>query len=129
MKVILDTHIWLWYMLGDKQLPSSHREMIADENVELWLSPISIWEAHLLIERERLSIRESAAAWIKRALQLLPVREAGLTFAIARRSRMLAVSHQDPADRFIAATAIELDIPLLTADKRLKDCSDLNCID
>jgi PIN domain nuclease of toxin-antitoxin system len=129
MKVILDTHIWLWYLLGDKQLSTSHREMITDENVELWLSPISIWEAHLLIERERLSIKESPALWIKKALQLLPVREASLTFAIARRSRTFTVTHQDPADRFIAATALELDIPLLTADKRLKDCSDLNCID
>ena len=128
MKVLLDTHVWLWYLLGDKKLSSTYRDLIDDDKVELWLSPISVWEAHLLIEEERLPVTEPAAVWIKKALQVLPMRDAGMTFAIAKRSRAVQLPHRDPADRFIAATSIEMAMPLLTVDKRLRDCSELNCI-
>ena len=43
MKVLLDTHIWLWYLLGDERLPAEHRRTIEDRQVELWLSAISLW--------------------------------------------------------------------------------------
>jgi len=56
------------------------------------------------------------------------VREAGITFAIALRSRALVLFHQDPADRFIGASSIELKASLLTADERLRTCSDLYCV-
>jgi len=125
---LLDTHVWLWYLLGDDRLSATQREMITNEKVELWLSPVSIWEAHLLIERERLSVADPPAIWLRKALQLLPVREANLNFAIAVRSRALPFTHQDPADRFIAATAMEMKVPLITADERLRACPELNCI-
>jgi len=54
MKVLLDTHIWLWYLLGNQQLPIRLQTVIADPKTQLWLSPISIWEtlatvdAHLI---------------------------------------------------------------------------------
>lgn len=128
MKVVLDTHVWLWHLLGDERLSARQWELITDKKVELWLSPVSIWETHLLIERERLLISEPAALWLKKALQLLPVREAGLSFAIAMRSRALSLTHQDPAGRFIAATALEMKAPLVTSDERLRACPELNCI-
>jgi len=128
VKVLLDTHIWLWYLLGDDRLSRTHRNIIDDETVDLSLSSISIWEAHLLIEKQRLPVTEAPGVWIWNALQTLQVREAGITFAIALRSRSLALSHQDPADRFIGATSIELKAPLLTADERLRACSDLHCL-
>jgi PIN domain nuclease of toxin-antitoxin system len=116
MKAMLDTHVWLWYLLGDERLSPRIREIIGDDEVELWLSPVSIWEAHLLIERERLPVTEPPSLWVKKALRLLPVREASLTFAIAVRSRAVSLTHQDPVDRFIAATAPEMSLPLLTVD-------------
>ena len=88
MTVLLDTHIWLWYLLGDGRLSQSHRN----------LRPIN----------------EAPGVWVRNALQTLQVREAGI--AIALRSRSLALSHQDPADRFIGATSIEMKAPLLTMD-------------
>jgi PIN domain nuclease of toxin-antitoxin system len=56
------------------------------------------------------------------------VREAPLTFAIAEQSRLVSLPHQDPADRFIAATAIEMKIPLVTSDERLTQCESLRCL-
>ena len=128
MKVLLDTHVWLWYLLGDDRLSLTHRNIIDDETVDLLLSSISVWEAHLLIEKQRLPISEAPEVWIWNALRTLQVREAGITFAIALRSRSLALPHHDPADRFIGATSIEMKAPLLTADERLLACSDLHCL-
>ncbi|MCC6590294.1 MAG: type II toxin-antitoxin system VapC family toxin [Bryobacterales bacterium] len=128
MKAILDTHVWLWYLLGDERLTDEQRQCIEDESVELWLSPMSIWETHLLLDRGRIPIAETPARWIDRALQRLAVREAALTHEIAIRSRTVLLEHGDPADRFIAATAVELKAKLLTSDERLLRCTQLECI-
>ena len=128
MKVLLDTHVWLWYLLGDDRLSGAQRHIIEDETTDLVLSSISIWEAHLLIEKNRLPVDEPPGAWIKNALRTLQVREAGVTFAIALRARSLALAHQDPAGRFIAATAVEMNAALLTADERLLACLDVRCL-
>ena len=114
--------------LADDRLSQTHRNIIEDENTELFLSPISIWETHLLIEKNRLPVNEAPGVWIQKALRALPVREAGISFAIALRSRSLTVEHQDPADRFIAATAIEMKASLLTADERLLACAEIRCL-
>jgi PIN domain nuclease of toxin-antitoxin system len=127
MKALLDTHIWIWYLIGDSKLRKSHRKLISNPESEIWLSSMSIWEAHLLIERERLEVNEKPAKWIRTALQSLRVREAPMTFSIALRARSLSLEHQDPADRFIAATSLELGIPLLTNDDRLLRCKELRC--
>ena len=80
-----------------------------------------------LSSKNRLPINEPPGVWIGNALRILQVREAGITFAIALRARSLALEHQDPADRFIAATAIELKASLLTSDERLLACPDVRC--
>ena len=129
MKVLLDTHVWLWCLLADKRLAKTHRALIEDPETEIFLSPISIWEAHLLIERQRLPVNGSATQWVKLALTALPIREARLTFAIAQLSRSLKLTHGDPADRFIAATSAAMKIPLMTADANLLRCADIQCIE
>lgn len=128
MKLLLDTHIWIWYLLGDARLSRTHRTLMEDDDNELLLSSISVWEAHMLIEKKRLVVSTGPAAWIRQALRSVQVRETGITFAIAVRSRALAVEHQDPADRFIAATAIEMKLPLLTADQHLLDFPEIRCL-
>ena len=125
MKALLDTHIWIWYLVGDARLKATHRRVIQDPAAEIWLSAISIWETHMLIERKRLRVRVTPEAWIEQALRTLSVREAPITFRIAALSRRMDIPHSDPADRFIAATAAVMDIPLLTADEALAGCSDI----
>ena len=110
MKLLLDTHIWLWGLLDPDRLTPSVRRA---------LSPISVWEALILVERGRLTVKGSAAEWVEEMVQALPRREAPLTHEIAVASRQLTLSHQDPADRFLAATAKVMDLTLVTADERL----------
>jgi PIN domain nuclease of toxin-antitoxin system len=128
VKVLLDTHVWIWWLLDDKRVRSVHSTILEDPGSDLLLSPISVWEARLLIERQRISVEGTAAQWLESAFRALAVREARLTFAIAERSRTLRLPHGDPADRFIAATAAEMKIPLMTVDKHLLRCPDIQCV-
>lgn len=59
MKILLDTHIWLWYLQGNKKLSSELQEIITDKNNDLCLSPISIWETLMLVEKNRIVINQS----------------------------------------------------------------------
>ncbi len=86
---------------------------------ELWLSPISIWEATLLIEAKRLRIKGDPRAWLQRVVVEVPLNEAPLTHEVAFESHRVGVSHEDPADRFLAATAKVYELVLVTADERL----------
>ncbi len=128
MSYLLDTHIWIWYLLGRKELSRKHKSILESEDSEIWLSPVSVWETHLLIERKRLPIESNASSWLKSAFAALPIREAKLTFSIAERARILKLDHEDPADRFIAATAYELRLTLLSADQRMRECKEIKIV-
>ena len=128
MKLLLDTHIWLWYLLADDRLSGELKSLIANPNTELWLSPIIIWETVILAEKRRISLQPNTSEWINLSLQKLETREAVLNHEIAILSREIALPHQDPADRFIAATAIFYKLTLATVDQNLTGFSWLQTI-
>ena len=121
MRILLDTHIWLWYCLGNHKLTSTMKSAIEDSENELWLSPISVWEALLLAEKGRIMLPPEPISWVRSVLQELELREASLNYEIAILSREIACPHQDPADRFLAATAIYYNLQLATMDQNLID--------
>ena len=90
-------------------------ELSGSEN-ELWLSPVSVWEALTLMQNRRIRV-DNAFAWVETAAEQL--REAPLTQEIVRIGMALPLPHADPADRFLAATAKVLKLTLVTADQRL----------
>lgn len=122
MRLLLDTHIWLWAALEpDRLQPSVQRALI--EADERWLSPVTVWETLLLAERGRLDLGTSPAEWIQRQLRAAPMRDAPLDRETALASRSVALPHEDPADRFLAATAMVRGLTLVTADRRLLDAA------
>ncbi len=121
LKLLLDTHIWIWSLIEPVQLTSDVRAALESDENELWLSPISTWEALLLVERGRISMEGDLQALVTHMLKAGPFREASLTQAVAQESRRLGLKHSDPADRFLAATAVVYDLTLVTADDRLVD--------
>lgn len=121
MKLLLDTHIWLWYALGNPQLSANLRTLIAASTTELWLSPISLWEVLLLAEKGRISLNADPADWIDQSIKAMTLQEAPLNHQVAILSRQIELSHQDPADRFIAATALHYQLQLATVDARLTE--------
>jgi len=120
MKLLLDTHIWLWSLLEPNRLGKDMTEALENKENELFISPITIWEAMILAEKGRIVLDLSPKYWIKEALKQSPVKEAKLSHEIAVRSRLIELPHKDPADRFIAATAWEYDLRLMTVDEKLK---------
>ena len=128
MKLLLDTHIWLWYLLGDQRLSSQLKTAIADPNTELWLSPISIWETLILAEKGRISLHPDPITWVDSALKTLKTREAQMNYAIAILSRQISLPHQDTADRFIVATAIYYGLTLATVDANITSNSAIQTV-
>jgi PIN domain nuclease of toxin-antitoxin system len=116
LRLLLDTHIWLWTLSDPKRLGRRVVQQLKDEANELWLSPISAYEALTLHYKGRFEIDGNLTEWLTRATA--GTREAPLTHEIALVARQLPL-HQDPADRILAATAEVLDLTLVTADERL----------
>ncbi len=116
MKLLLDTHIWLWGLLEPSRLGPRTLSELRDTANEIWLSPISTWEALLLHAKGKIRLSVDLAEWI--AESTAGTREAPLTHEIALVAQQLPL-HQDPADRFLAATAQVLGLTLVTADERM----------
>lgn len=121
MRLLLDTHVWLWSLVDAGRLSRRVRGALARSGSELWLSPISLWELLVLAERGRVRLDDEPRRWVREALGRSPVREAALGHEVALRSRDVALSHPDPADRFLVATALVYELTLVTADERLLD--------
>lgn len=119
MKLLLDTHIWLWSLAAPDRLGPKVRRLLAPGKSGVWLSPISVWEVLVLAERGRVRLDADPRAWVAEALERAPFEEAVLNHEVALRSREVAVPHPDPADRFLVATALVYELTLVTADTKL----------
>ena len=106
MKLILVTHIWIWSLFAPDRLTGTVAGHLESPDNELWLSPISVWETLLLVERGRLKVRGQPAAVVTDMLKTGPFREAPVTHAVAMQSRRIQLPHDDPADRFLRVLGV-----------------------
>ena len=128
MRYLLDTHIWLWSLLEPDRIDAHVLAILQDDDNELFISPITVWETMILAERGRIELHPTPEEWITQALERSPVMEAKLSHAIAIKSRQIELPHQDPADRFIAATAWEYGMILITVDQRLREAREIRTV-
>ena len=70
MKLLLDTHIWLWNSIAPDRLSRRVDRAINDPRNEIWISPISTWEIVLLYEKGRLKLADGPALWVQKAMSL-----------------------------------------------------------
>jgi len=119
--ILLDTHIWVWWVDDNQQLTDSHRQLIrANERSGLGVSAISCWEIAKLVEYGRLQLACPIEEWMVQAVAHPGVELIALTPQIAVESTKLPGDfHRDPADQIIVATARVYAIPLLTIDRRI----------
>jgi PIN domain nuclease of toxin-antitoxin system len=123
VKVILDTHIWVWWLLPDSPLPDRERtalDRIATDNGIL-LPAICLWEAQMLHRKKRIELPVPFPTWLRRAtaadmLNVLPL-NADTVIAV---DGLPAGFHGDPADRMIVATARVYELSLATHDDAIK---------
>jgi PIN domain nuclease of toxin-antitoxin system len=128
MKLLLDTHVFLWSLLEPERLNRDATTELSNPENQIWLSPISVWETMILAERGRVVLRPDPAAWLRGVLGKMEFHEARITYEIALRSRDVRLRHQGPADRFLAATAMVYQLTLVTADRQLFGCRDISVL-
>ena len=119
--IVLDTHIWVWWVHGDERLTRTQAEVIeANETDVIGVSAISCWEIAKLVEYGRLELPGSLEEWFEDALSYPGIHLLELTPEIAIESTQLPGEfHRDPADQMIVATARVYGCPLVTSDGRL----------
>lgn len=121
--ILLDTHIWIWWVQADERLTAAQQHVIEEHEADgLGVSMISCWEVAKLTELGRLQLPASTLDWLNSALAYPGVRLMGLTPSVAVESTQLpGTFHRDPADQIIVATARVHGCAVLTADRKLLD--------
>ena len=124
MIVLLDSHVWIWWLTGQKDLPAKERELLdrlAQEGMPPFLAAISLWEAQMLYRKDRLQLEMDFAMWLSQASDPSVVRVLPLdTSVILALDKLPERFHGDPADRIIVATAKAHGLELMTHDKAIR---------
>lgn len=125
--ILLDTHAWIWWAGGSAELSFAAAQAIAEAD-PIVVSAISVWETAVLVRKGRLRLDRPVEVWVAQALALPRVQAVPLTAHMALQAELLPGCHGDPADRFLAATAIVLGCPLVTKDANLHAWGLLRCV-
>lgn len=104
VKLLLDTHIWLWSVLDPQRLSRRVEKALTDSTNELWLSPISVGELVVLLRKGRVTLPSDLSAWIAQTMVDLELIEAPLSIEVALAISSITFPHGDPADHSLAAT-------------------------
>jgi PIN domain nuclease of toxin-antitoxin system len=120
MRLLLDTHVFLWYITADPSLPAAFRAAIQDPANQVFLSVASVWEAVIKYRLGKLPLPASPEQYLPRQRELhrivsLPIEEE----ALAHLAKLPDL-HRDPFDRILVAQALQHDLTLVTADDAVK---------
>jgi PIN domain nuclease of toxin-antitoxin system len=120
MRVLIDTHILIWHLEGNSQLPPSQRQIISDPTNNVFISVASFWEIAIKSSRGKLSLSRSIEEIVKEvrsSTSSILLIEPEHTAEVAK----LPFHHNDPFDRMIIAQAIVEDMTIITIDKNFGD--------
>jgi len=121
MKVVADTHIWIWHVVESPRLSRAARAALKRAAV-IGVHPVSCWEVAMLVEAGRLRLTLPVDAWVEQALSRPRIELLEFSApAAVRAARFGAAFPGDPCDRFIVAAALEQGAPLVSADARIRD--------
>jgi PIN domain nuclease of toxin-antitoxin system len=120
MTLLLDTHVFLWYISADPQLPSAYRDAIRDPANEIYLSVASVWEAVVKHSLGKLPLPAPPAFYLPQQhvahqIASLPIEEAVLADLAA-----LPALHRDPFDRILISQALHHGLTLVTVDEAVR---------
>ncbi|MDJ0678348.1 MAG: type II toxin-antitoxin system VapC family toxin [Xenococcaceae cyanobacterium MO_167.B52] len=118
MKLLLDTHCWLWWLSEPQKLTSSMQQAIADPNNELFLSVASIWEIAIKVAIDKLTIPQPLPQLVAEQLSLDGINTLDIRMIHVLKIEELPLHHQDPFDRILIAQAICENLTIITRDKK-----------
>lgn len=119
MKLLLDTHAFLWMVSGDARVPGDLRAILRSDDNSVWLSAISAWEISVKQMQGRLQLPSPAVAYVARQRRGHHVSALALEENAAQHLERLPLIHRDPFDRLLICQAIEHDMTLVTADQQI----------
>ncbi len=121
-KLLLDTHIWLWAMTGHSSLIKTFSHIFEEalRTQGIWISPMSIWEIGMLVDKKRIELDRDISDWVQAALDIPGIQLCPLTPRLVIQStRLPGLIHGDPVDRLLIASAHEENAVLVTCDNKI----------
>jgi PIN domain nuclease of toxin-antitoxin system len=118
MRLLLDTHIFLWYITGDSRIKPAVRQAIEDCDVA-YLSVVSVWEATTKYQLGKLPLPAPPHPWLTVQREKHGIDSLALDEAAVSRLPMLPMHHRDPFDRMLVCQALEHDLLVVTVDSIL----------
>jgi PIN domain nuclease of toxin-antitoxin system len=120
MKILLDTHVFLWFISGDAKLSTDIRDAIRDPHNEVYLSVISIWEALIKHQLGKLPLPERPETYLPKQRELHQIADLTLDEGSVVRLAYLPPFHRDPFDRMLICQALQNDLTIATADMAVR---------
>jgi PIN domain nuclease of toxin-antitoxin system len=126
--IVIDTHVWIWWVDDDPKLKPAIRDRIDSEN-DVRVCAISLLEIATAISLNRLILKPSPEYWLRIAQTAEQIRVEALTAEVCMESvSLLGEFHRDPADRLIVALARVLNVELVTADSKILGYSGVRAV-
>ncbi len=120
MKLLLDTHVFLWAITGDPRLSAASRRLFESAEHHLFLGSPSLWEMLVKKQLGKLPLPEPAGAYLRRQLRENRIEILGLAADHVFQLETLPALHRDPFDRMLIAQALGEGIPLVTQDAQVR---------
>lgn len=119
MNVLLDTHTFLWFIAGSKNLSPKARKLIEDEANRVFLSAASLGEIAIKVSLGKLALSEPFETLIPAQLEMNSIEMLGISVSHASQVASLPFHHRDPFDRLLVSQALTEEIPIVSADEAL----------
>jgi PIN domain nuclease of toxin-antitoxin system len=120
MNLLLDTHIFLWYISADSRLAPEIAQAIREPENRVYLSAVSLWECLVKHHLGKLPLPDAPETWLPRQRQRHAIAELPLDEASIRHLIKLPALHRDPFDRMLICQAIEHGLALVTMDDAIR---------
>ena len=119
MKLLLDTHAFLWFALNDRQLSAVACDLIVNPSNDVLISAASYWEIAIKIRLEKYQLPGSFEAWMQHQIRVNEFEILPIKISHAAAIATLPFHHKDPFDRFLIAQASTEEIPIISVDSLL----------
>jgi PIN domain nuclease of toxin-antitoxin system len=120
MKILLDTHIFLWFISGDSRLSTDVRDAIRDPDNEIYLSVVSVWESIVKYQLGKLPLPESPETYLPKQRNLHQIASLALDETSVAQLAKLPPLHRDPFDRMLICQAVQNGLIIATVDAAVR---------